>query len=56
MSIRVEDLPIEVSQGGLVTRYAEFGEMAIRHATLPGGGGVVNRPTAGRSCRRLISG
>lgn len=37
MSISVENLPIEVQQGELVTRYAEFGEMAIRHATLPAG-------------------
>ncbi len=37
MSVRVEDLPVEVEQGELVTRYAEFGEMAIRHATLPAG-------------------
>jgi hypothetical protein len=37
MSVRVEDLPIEVSHGELVTRYAEFGDMAIRHATLPAG-------------------
>lgn len=37
MSVRVEDLPVEVAQGELVTRYAEFGDMAIRHATLPAG-------------------
>jgi hypothetical protein len=37
MSVRVEDLPIEVSHGELVTRYAEFGDMGIRHATLPAG-------------------
>lgn len=37
MSIRVEDLAIEVSQGDLVTRYGEYGDMAIRHATLPAG-------------------
>ena len=37
MSVRIEDLPVEVSAGELVTRYAEFGEMAIRHATLPAG-------------------
>lgn len=37
MSVRVEDLPIEVAAGDLVTRYAELGEMAIRHASLPAG-------------------
>lgn len=37
MSVRIEDLPVEVAQGDLVTRYAEYGEMAIRHATLPAG-------------------
>ena len=37
MSVRIENLPIEVSQGELVTRYAEYGDMAIRHATLPAG-------------------
>ena len=37
MSVRIEDLPVEVEQGELVTRYAEFGDMAIRHATLPAG-------------------
>jgi hypothetical protein len=37
MSVRVQDLPVEVSQGELVTRYAEYGDMAIRHATLPAG-------------------
>lgn len=37
MSISVQDLPIEISQGDLVTRYAEYGDMAIRHASLPAG-------------------
>ena len=37
MSVSVDQLPIEVAQGDLITRYAEFGEMAIRHATLPAG-------------------
>ena len=37
MSVRIDDLPIEVSQGELVTRYAEYGDMAIRHASLPAG-------------------
>jgi uncharacterized cupin superfamily protein len=37
MGIRIDDLPVEVRQGELVTRYAEMGDMAIRHATLPPG-------------------
>ena len=37
MAISVDDLPVEVQQGELVTRYIEFGDMAIRHATLPPG-------------------
>jgi hypothetical protein len=37
MSVRIEDLPVEVAAGELITRYAEFGDMAIRHATLPAG-------------------
>ena len=37
MAVHVKDLPIEVEQGELVTRYQEFGDMAIRHATLPAG-------------------
>lgn len=37
MAVRPQDLPVEVAQGDLVTRYAEMGEMAIRHATLPAG-------------------
>lgn len=37
MAVHVEDLPVEVQQGELVTRYAEYGDMAIRHATLPAG-------------------
>ncbi|MCW2776307.1 MAG: hypothetical protein JWN17_32 [Frankiales bacterium] len=37
MAVRCEDLPLEVQQGELVTRYAEYGDMAIRHATLPAG-------------------
>ena len=37
MATTVADMPIEVAQGELVTRYAEFGEMAIRHASLPAG-------------------
>lgn len=37
MATSIEDLPIEVSAGDLETRYAEFGEMAIRHARVPAG-------------------
>lgn len=37
MSVRVEDLPVEVQAGDLVTRYGEYGDMAIRHASLPPG-------------------
>jgi hypothetical protein len=37
MAVRIEDLPVEVMQGELVTRYGEFGELAIRHASLPAG-------------------
>jgi hypothetical protein len=37
MALTTQDLPIEVAQGDLVTRYVELGDMAIRHATLPAG-------------------
>ncbi len=37
MNIRIEELTVEVEQGALVTRYGEFGEMAIRHARVPAG-------------------
>ena len=37
MATTVNDMPVEVAQGDLVTRYMELGEMAIRHATLPAG-------------------
>jgi hypothetical protein len=37
MALNVQDMPIEVTQGDLVTRYVELGDMAIRHATLPAG-------------------
>lgn len=37
MGTRIEDLPVEVSAGELVTRCAEYGDMAIRHATIPAG-------------------
>jgi hypothetical protein len=37
MSVRIEDLPVEVAAGELLTRYAGFGHMAIRHGSLPAG-------------------
>lgn len=37
MKSAVSDLPVEVSQGDLQTRYIELGELALRHATLPAG-------------------
>ena len=37
MALIPTDMPIEVAQGDLVTRYVELGDMAIRHATLPAG-------------------
>lgn len=37
MSTRLDDLPIEIDQGELVTRYAEWGDMAVRYAQLPAG-------------------
>jgi hypothetical protein len=33
----LEELPIELQQGDLVTRYAEWGAMAVRFARLPAG-------------------
>jgi len=37
VSHATEALPIEVRQGELITRYAEWGEMAVRHASVPAG-------------------
>ncbi len=37
MNERLDDLPVEVKDGELVTRYAEWGEMAVRYARLPAG-------------------
>jgi hypothetical protein len=37
MATKIQDLPVEIAAGELVTRYAEYGEMAIRHATVPPG-------------------
>ena len=36
-SQQLDELPIEVKDGDLVTRYVEWGEMAIRHARVPPG-------------------
>ena len=37
MRTALQDLPIEVAQGELVTRYVEWGDMAIRYARVPAG-------------------
>lgn len=37
MATPINDLPVEVAQGELETRYIELGEMAIRHARVPAG-------------------
>lgn len=37
MGYSVIELPIEIEQGELVTRYVEWGDMAIRHASVPAG-------------------
>src|SRR3978361_1505799 len=37
MNGALETLPVEVEQGPLVTRYAEWGEMAVRYARAPAG-------------------
>jgi hypothetical protein len=37
MATPVNDIPIEVAQGELETRYLEMGEMAIRHLRVPAG-------------------
>jgi hypothetical protein len=33
----LHDLPLEVAQGDLVTRYAEWGDMGVRYARVPAG-------------------
>jgi hypothetical protein len=33
----IADMPVEVAQGDLETRYLELGDMAIRHAQVPAG-------------------
>ena len=37
MATPVDQLPIEIAQGDLETRYAEWGDMAVRHAVVPPG-------------------
>lgn len=37
MGTKIDDLPVELEAGDLLTRYAEFGDMAIRHASVPAG-------------------
>ncbi len=37
MATPIKDLPVEVAQGDLETRYVEMGDMAIRHARIPAG-------------------
>lgn len=37
MGTLIKDLPVEVAQGDLETRYVELGDMAIRHLRVPAG-------------------
>lgn len=37
MKDALENLPIELEQGELVTRYVEWGDMALRYAQVPAG-------------------
>lgn len=37
MNIDLETLPVEIDQGELVTRYVEWGDMAMRYVRLPAG-------------------
>lgn len=37
MKYALDDLPVEIEQGDLVTRYAEWGDMAVRYARIPAG-------------------
>jgi hypothetical protein len=37
MATPITDLPVEVAQGDLETKYVELGDMAIRHARIPAG-------------------
>lgn len=37
MSTAIHDMPVEVAQGDLETRYLELGDMAVRHLSVPPG-------------------
>ena len=37
MRENLQDLPVEIDQGELVTRYVEWGDMALRYARVPAG-------------------
>lgn len=37
MNEKLEQIPTELAQGDLVTRYVEWGDMAVRYARLPAG-------------------
>jgi len=37
MATPINDMPIEIDEGDLQTRYLELGDMAIRHARVPAG-------------------
>lgn len=37
MATHVDAMPVEIDAGELQTRYLEFGELAIRHASVPAG-------------------
>lgn len=37
MKSHPENLPIELKAGELITRYVEWGDMAVRHASVPAG-------------------
>ena len=37
MASGVEQMSVEIDQGDLVTRYEEWGDMAVRHARVPAG-------------------
>lgn len=37
MNSALDDLPVEIEQGPLVTRYAEWGDLAVRFARVPAG-------------------
>ncbi|MGA8847043.1 MAG: hypothetical protein WB471_10555 [Nocardioides sp.] len=37
MATPVDEMPVEIDQGEVQTRYLELGDMAIRHASVPAG-------------------